>query len=69
MEDDEEQVKASASPFQRKGSEEQKSEDRKSKEGGLKSNQSSPIGEDDQEDGVKSDEDSFQVEPEDGEDN
>ncbi len=69
MEDDEEQVKASASPFQRKRSEEQKSEDRQSKEGGLKSNQSSPIGESDVEDGVKSDGDSFQVEPEDGEDN
>ena len=59
MEDDEEQVKASASPFQRKGSQEQKSEDRKSKEGRLKSNQSSPIGESDVEDGVKSDGDSF----------
>ncbi len=69
MEDDDEQVKASASPFQRKRSGEEKSEDGKSEDGDLTSNNNSPIEDDNQNDGVKSDKDSFQVEPEDEEEN
>lgn len=63
MEDDEGQVHTS-SPIQRKRSDGQKSEDRKSDGEGPTSNENSAIDEGEGNEGVKSDKDSFQVESE-----